>query len=177
MKDLNKLFNECKDELKKINIPFSNDIDLDVMTSKRSWGTCILHRLDNNFTIKINIKLLDDNVPDIPAKNTIIHELLHTCPNCMKHTGEWKEYANKVNCYYSQYNIKRTNSSEEYEVKIKPVTYNYLFKCDKCGKEIGYQRNSSKFVQYYWRYTHSVDGGHFIKIDNGKLNLNVANKI
>lgn len=45
-------------------------------------------------------------------KNTIIHELLHTCKGCMKHTGEWKQLAEKVNRYYG-YNIKRCDSADE----------------------------------------------------------------
>ena len=50
-------------------------------------------------------------------KNTIIHELLHTCVGCMNHKAKWKFYADKVNRAYGYDDIKRTSTADEKGVK------------------------------------------------------------
>lgn len=50
----------------------------------KRWGQCTCLG-GNNYAISINVILLRDDTNIDGLKNTIIHELLHTCPNCMKH--------------------------------------------------------------------------------------------
>lgn len=92
-------------ELENIGIKCGNVIKIDVNTrSKKCWGQC--RKIGNNYIIEVNQILLREDTDIDGLKNTIIHELLHTCKGCMKHTGEWKQLAEKVNRYYG-YNIKR----------------------------------------------------------------------
>lgn len=164
MKDLIKLANECMTELDAIGIQYGKINNWSVNTRAKSrWGYCKC--VPGGFEIQISNRLLADNVPDIHTKNTIMHELLHTVPGGLSHTGKWKILANKVNAKYG-YNIKRTTSEEEKglesrEVKERPVKHQY--RCKGCGQTIERTRES-KFTKYYDKYTCGACHGRFEKI-------------
>ena len=153
MKDLQKLADECQADLISIDIPYGR-VKLWVINyrSKARWGLC-KKRPDGYFEIEIAEALLQDGVSDIAAKNTIIHELLHTCPGCLKHTGRWKMYADKVNRLLPQYHIKRITSTEEkgVEDRRKTPVYRYILRCAACGKEIKRQKKTAvvEHPEYY----------------------------
>lgn len=106
MRDVNVIAIECMRELENIGIKCGNVIKIDINTrAKKRWGQC--RKIGNNYIIEVNQILLREDTDIDGLKNTIIHELLHTCKGCMKHTGEWKQLAEKVNRYYG-YNIKRS---------------------------------------------------------------------
>lgn len=145
MKDLQELATQCQAELASIGIPFRRVKIWSInCRAKTRWGRC--RRLpDGTYEIEIAKALLQDDVDDIAVKNTIVHELLHSCPGCFKHTGRWKQYANRVNRYLPHYNIKRTTSAEEKGVAVRrnePV-YRYILKCCDCGNEIRRQKKSA----------------------------------
>lgn len=113
MRDVNVIAIECMRELENIGIKCGNVIKIDINTrAKKRWGQC--RKIGNNYIIEVNQILLREDTDIDGLKNTIIHELLHTCKGCMKHTGEWKQLAEKVNRYYG-YNIKRCDSADEKE--------------------------------------------------------------
>ena len=112
MHDLNRTIKECMAELDRLNIPYAKNIRFTVnRRAKLRLGQC--RRQGNSYTIEISAALLDDRV-DLREglKNTLHHELLHSCYGCMKHTGRWKAYADKVNAAYG-YNIRRCATGEE----------------------------------------------------------------
>lgn len=91
----------------------------------------------------------------------------------MKHTGEWKQLAEKVNRYYG-YNIKRCDSadekgiSEEQKEKIQTERaaarkVKYIFKCTCCGQKVERCRES-KFTKYPELYRCAVCHGKFERI-------------
>lgn len=83
--------------------------------------------------------------------DTIIHELLHTCPDCMKHGDNWKRWALKVNRKYGM-DIKRCSSAEEAGLQVFTAKKaNWIVTCNKCGQEYVYQR-AGKVVQSPERY-------------------------
>ena len=84
-------------------------------------------------------------------KNTLCHELLHTCYGCMKHTGRWKAYAERVNAAYGL-NIKRAAAAGDREIpeELLPKA-NYLVRCESCGTEYGRQK-LSPLIQHPERY-------------------------
>ena len=145
MKDIRKLAAQCQSDLASIGIPYGR-VKTWVINcrAKARWGLC-KRRSDGYYEIEIAEVLLQDCVSNIAAKNTIIHELLHTCPGCLKHTGRWKQYANKVNRLLPQYNIKRTTSAEEKGVAVrrKEPVYRYILKCCNCGNEIRRQKKTA----------------------------------
>ncbi|MCR5272626.1 MAG: SprT-like domain-containing protein [Lachnospiraceae bacterium] len=153
-KDLNALVLECLSELKDQDIAPGEVSEWKV--NKRAgtrWGRCI-RNADETFTIEIAQRLLtDERISDKACKETIIHELLHTCKGCMKHTGSWKMYATQMNVAYG-YNIKRTTSGSEKGVEdheVTPLPVKHIFVCKNCGAVI-YRKRESRFTRHYRRY-------------------------
>lgn len=163
MLDLQKCYNECKAELDSIGIKYGNIISIQsVNLSPRMWGRCI--RDGDVYKIEINKILLESAESYRGLKNTIIHEMLHSCPDSMKHTGNWKNLARIVNSKLG-YSISRCSSNEELGVKIDAIEQNYKYacKCDKCGKVL-YKNRICDFVRYPSHYVHKNCGGAFIRI-------------
>ena len=139
MKDLQKLFEECKKELDYIGIEYGYIESIIINNrAKKRWGQCkITYRSscwqNRVFSINISERLLRDDITDNACKNTIMHEILHTCENCFNHGSEWKRMAELINDCYFFYNIKRTTSSEEKgineeEKKERIKIYSTLYK-------------------------------------------------
>lgn len=113
MKDLERLAARCEAELEAIGIRCGTVRSWSVNTrAKKRWGRC-RQISPGVFDIDISERLLGDEVEDTAAKETIIHELLHTVEGCLGHKGKWKLLAQMVGRAYPQYHIKRTSSCEE----------------------------------------------------------------
>ena len=159
-KRLEEVFNECIEEMNAIEIPFGRIVEITVnYRAKSRWGQCQMKRdcYGRCYRININADLLHVDAPEKGLKETIIHEILHTCPDCWCHTGEWKRLANLVNDCYG-YNVKRCNSSEEKgmdefykqyeELARKQPTWKYTIKCKSCGKIVGRKQKACKITRY-----------------------------
>ena len=158
MKNLMNYVEICKKELDAINIKYGNVTKWDVNTRAQSrWGQCKSLRNRSAFEINISSRLLADDSSDEGLKNTIIHELLHTCDGGDEHKGAWKYLANKVNNAYG-YNIKRTSSSEE--KGVEPVIKPYSVRCEKCGRIVSKSRITN-LIRHPEEYRCGVCGGEF----------------
>ena len=147
MHDLGKYIKECMAELDRLRIPYAKNIRFTVnRRAKLRLGQC--RRQGDNYTIEISAALLDDRV----------HELLHSCYGCMKHTGRWKAYADRVNAAYG-YNIRRCATGEEQPLPqdLMPKA-KYLIRCSGCGAEYPRQKMSA-VVQHPERYRCGKCGG------------------
>lgn len=118
MKDLWEIKQECERELDKIGIKYGMVTGIKINNRlKACWGRIKKHKLENgNYTYQIEIckDLVHPTTPIISLKETIIHELLHSCEGGWDgHRGEWKVLANKVNKAYPQYNIVTGQTIEE----------------------------------------------------------------
>lgn len=87
MRDLQKIYKECVQECKDAGIPIRDDkvLSISVGTEEEminDYGLCYVNEQDLTFEMYVNSLLLDENCPIIELKNTIIHELIHTCPRC-----------------------------------------------------------------------------------------------
>ncbi len=154
MKDLQNLTDECIKEIVALGIKPGAISDVLINSrAKTRWGQCKA-KSDGTFEIQISERLLkDDRVSDDSCKETIIHEILHTCEGCMKHTGKWKIFAERTNAAYG-YNIKRTTSSSEKGIEehiSSGIMPKYMFTCRNCGIVI-YRKRESKFTRNYRRY-------------------------
>ena len=128
---LQKLFVECLNELKSIdiNLEKENVGEIDISFSKRKtkrYGCCkqeepdkstayrnrrIIHyRKYNKHHIEISKWLMDLN--DEIIKNTIIHEIIHCLPDCNNHGKEFKKYCRLINEKLG-YNISRLGNKKE----------------------------------------------------------------
>ncbi len=154
MKNLERLKQECIVEITALGIELGNIKEWTINTRARSrWGQCKKER-DGSYSIQISERLLaDDRISEKACKETIIHELLHTCKDSMKHTGRWKIHAEMMNRKYG-YNIKRTTTGNEKGVenyKPKRMSVKYVLTCGGCGATV-YRKRKSKFTRYYKNY-------------------------
>ena len=150
MKNLSELVKECKRDLDLLGIKYSKNISWSVNTrAKCRWGLCKKIGI-NAYEISVASSLLKDEIDEQMAKDTIVHELLHTVSGCMGHKGKWKLLADYVNRNLPQYNIKRATNFEEkgFVLESKPTEYRYLLRCKNCGAEIGRQRESKAVINY-----------------------------
>jgi len=148
MKDLYTIANECLQELDNIGIEYGTIKEFRINKRAKSfYGQCI--KKPEGFIIEIITDMLADDVPDIELKDTIIHEILHTCENCFNHGKPWKNVADKVNKAYG-YNISRL-ANFEIKTETKPKVIKYRLHCVGCGQT--YERTKkSRFTenpQYY----------------------------
>lgn len=170
MRDLEKCVRECMQELSSIGITCGNITRLEVNSRAiRRWGQCTTIVYDKQwekrqYEISISVVLLDERNPESALKDTVIHELLHSCKNCNGHKGEWKRLAEKVNRELG-YNIKRCTSPEEKGIKFNtlPKTKGgaapkYFVECSHCG--LVYSRTKkTKVIQHPENYRCGRCGG------------------
>lgn len=161
MRDLNAVAKECMKMLDDIGIKYGKVVEFKVNTrAHKRWGQC--KYITGGYSININKIFLDEKNDINGLKNTIIHELLHTCKGCMNHGPEWKRLASKVNNAYG-INIKRCSSANEKGINkcTKPmrkiIKYKYEVQCKECGHI--YKRTKMSNVvqypeQYYCGYCH-----------------------
>lgn len=165
MKDLKKLAAECERDLRSIGIsPGCVDHWTVNTRAKRRWGLCRTSK-PGHFDISISERLLQDDVDDQAAKDTIMHELLHTVKDCYGHTGLWKELAEQVNRVLPQYTVKRASSEAEKGVETteRAQTVQYTVRCTKCGKE--YNRvKASKLILHPEKYRCGLCGSRLTRV-------------
>lgn len=171
---LQKLYKQCINELKLINLDFMDeekfgkiDIKFARKNAKR-YGCCkqenpdkstiyrknrkIYYRKFNKHIIEISQWLMELNEDII--KNTIIHELIHCIPDCNNHGSEFKYYAKLVNEKLG-YNITRLGDKQkDYEKSnliFKPEERKIKYKiiCKKCGQIYYRQRIDKKITRKY----------------------------
>ena len=152
MRDLKKYAIECMEMLDSLGIVYGNVKEFTVNTrSLRRWGQCC--KRPNGYYININADLLKEENSETGLKETILHELLHSCPDCYGHGERWQYYARKVNKAYG-YNIKRTNSAEEKGVVerriAKPSETKYQIQCPACKHIWNYQRKCNVVTHPEW---------------------------
>ncbi|MBO4458866.1 MAG: hypothetical protein J5802_14265 [Butyrivibrio sp.] len=154
MKDFERLRRDCMREVEAAGICISDRITFEINRRARTrWGLCKKNR-DGSFRIQIaEILLADERISEKSCKETIIHELLHTCEGCMRHTGRWKQNALKMNSLYG-YDIKRVTTGSEKGIedyKSSELPVKYVFKCKSCGAVI-YRKRESRFTRNYRHY-------------------------
>lgn len=157
-RELLALVEEAKYELGSIGISIGLVRSVMINAKLHScWGRC--RKGFNGYQIILSAELLRKEVSDTAVKDTIIHELLHTCPGCMKHTGNWKMLANLVNQKYPQYHIKRCTTNEEKGLPAKPrKAPNYAVACTQCNFKT-YRQNRSSVVAHPENYRCPNCGG------------------
>ena len=145
MKNLEKLVNECKNDIESLGIELGEIADISInRRAKSRYGRCRYIISENAYYIEIAEELLDDNVDDMSTKNTIAHELLHAMKGCvgMNHKGNWITCANMMNDIYG-YNIKRTTSRAEKGLKPKERRLpKYIIRCQNCDSRWCYYKRT-----------------------------------
>lgn len=115
--------------------------------AKSRFGKCskVPYR-EYDYEIEINALLLEADKKK--AMNTIVHEVLHTCKDCMNHGPRWKRYADIMNHKFD-YDISRTNSYEQLGIERPKPRYTIV--CQDCGNTfIRYKK--SKLINQIQNY-------------------------
>lgn len=155
--ELNGLLQEMRDTLQKLGIPLSQRIMPAVQVNaraRRRLGCCYYRPTENAYLIEVSASLLDR--PE-KLRETLAHELLHTCPGCRNHGEKWKAWADKVNSALG-FSVQRLAPLEEGEgAPLRQDPVKYILQCQKCGKLIR-RRRMCKVVKAPWRYRCTCGG-------------------
>lgn len=160
MNDCDALFRQVQQQAAALGIPYSPHISPKIVINTRSvnrLGCCKFKGEE----IVVEVALRVAQGPEASCRETLAHELLHTCPGCRDHGRLWKSYARRMNEAYG-YQIARTSDPERLGVERPQRPYRYRFRCQSCGAELGRYR-SSPFTQHPERYRCRC-GGKFKQI-------------
>ena len=157
--DVNALLAQVIGEAQAIGIPLSKHIFPEVRLNTRAvarFGCCI--RRGETCCIEVSARLLEAG--ELAVRETLAHEILHTCWGCRDHGPRWKSYAERMNAAYG-YRIRRTGTWEALGLPDeKPV--NHLLVCEKCGLEIP-RTKASTLVRRPERYRCRCGGKLILK--------------
>ena len=145
---INELLAEVIEQARALGIPVSEDIVPEVRLNRRAtgrFGCCI--RRAGIYTIELSERLL--KARETAVRQTLAHEVLHTCRGCANHGARWKSYAARMNEAYG-YAIARTDTCEKLGVE-DTVQARYLVVCTRCGAQFRRSRKS-KLVEHPERY-------------------------
>lgn len=176
MHDLYTISRECLAEVRAAGITpgriYAFELNYNL---SRVWGRCCYDWGMDASTIELQPFLLKDETPLEVLKNTLIHEILHTCEGCHNHGKLWKSYADKMNALYG-YHISRLANQEEITACMEAGTYKpkprraqeptrYIIECMGCGQTIKRSRESD-FVRFPSMYRCGICGGDHWKRTN-----------
>ncbi len=160
--DFDRLLLEVAAEALRAGVPISDRIRKKVKINTRAksrFGMCI--RENGVYTIELSAMLL--TAPEHSCRQTLAHELIHTCEGCNNHGPLFRAYADRMNKAYG-YAIRRTNTAEEMGVEKAGTekTVHYILQCESCQAQIKRSRYSS-VVAHPSRYR-CVCGGRLRRI-------------
>lgn len=147
--ELDGLMAEMIGTLRGLGIPVSGKIAPSVRVNSRARRRlgCCYYR-DGGYVIEVAERLLED---EDALRQTLAHELLHTCRGCRNHGETWKAYAGVVNATLGMEITRLAPAGEEDQIPLRRDTVKYILECQSCGKRIPRSR-MSKAVKQPWRY-------------------------
>lgn len=146
--ELDNALAEMAEALRKLKIPISEKIQPEIVLNtraRRRLGCC--YYKNGSYTIEVSAMLAEQ--PE-KLRQTLAHELLHTCPGCRNHGERWKAYAKTVNEALG-FSIQRLSPPEGEAAPLRHDTVKYVLECQSCGAKI-YRARLSKAVKQPWRY-------------------------
>ena len=186
--DLKNAAKECMDMLFNLGIPYTEPKSIKVNPRYKKWGACKMHTTEDiygaclhiDYHIEINPVLLDKRNGKYGLYETLLHELIHTCPNCFNHGKLWSAYARKVNKAYG-YEISRVSSARDKKCSEEVIDelnrknkakIKYVIACKKCGKIVDQRKSANAdIVKRPWAYRHKNCGGECYLKENRSNNV------
>lgn len=111
--------------------------------SRTSWASVSKRKGSSKFILRVSnvFECIPDEAEALRRlEECMIHEVIHTLPNCFNHGYYFKKWASKVNFYYSRYTIQRCTSMDDYGIERRKLEYKYKVTCLTCGKEFFYKK-------------------------------------
>lgn len=130
-------------------------------SAKYYFGQVSYNRRTKAYTLKISRPIFSsfDTVTHMKKKllNTLIHELIHTCPNCMNHGMDFKRRAWRV---YTQTGIRIERVSDQNSVEglntaaeaLKRRETKYQIYCPHCQQVVAERTKYSKVCAQLHKY-------------------------
>ena len=141
--DIQEIFLEEVDKAINAGLPIPTNLDTHIQFNKRktALGVCTKNRRSSLCKIALSIYMLD--MPERMIRETIAHELCHTCSND-SHGKQWKFYANILNNKYG-YHISRLANREDTKKFNEISGYKrnkdkYAIECPNCNRRWYYAR-------------------------------------
>ncbi|MEG1774009.1 MAG: SprT-like domain-containing protein [Oscillospiraceae bacterium] len=157
--DADALLQAVLSQARAAGIPVSGAIEPQVRINTRAttrFGRC--SGSNGRFVIELSARLLD--APEAACRQTLAHELLHTCRGCRNHQALWRSYAARMNAQFG-YSIGRVSSCEA--LGLEPAgPIRYRLRCEGCGAVLTRQRRSP-LVEHPERYRCRC-GGRLIRL-------------
>ena len=145
MINLRLLLSECIKEIQQLNIPIGTIIEIRTRKFNNKFGLCEEDD-DGCFHITIDERMVLRNIDIKDIKTTIIHEILHTCDDCIEHNEQWIAYAKKIETAYGYgYELMRIHDNDDIFHKEKPIQHKV--ECPYCHS-FGYIRNEKKWNRW-----------------------------
>lgn len=131
----------CKKICDSADIPYGNIISIkENRNFTRTWGRC--ERRKDGYIIEISDRLFKGNPEGL--RQTILHEMIHTCPRAFNHGEVFKRYARRLDDY--GYKVRRLTNAKELGLEDRDTKAKYKVVCERCGVESLYFKRS-KIVQ------------------------------
>lgn len=138
LKMLLSFYELVKADMDKLNIPYKKDVPIKInQRAKKMCGCC--RKINGNFVIEISDFLFSYSHQEI--KNTIAHELIHTCYGCFNHGKRFKYYCGKIN--KTEYNVTTTYKGNEINLALTEAKY--VVECENCNIKI-YRMKKTKLI-------------------------------
>ncbi len=155
-------------DLRQLDIPVSGKIlpRVKINTRARRRLGCCYPRPGGWFEIEVSARLLEDGDK---LRQTLAHELLHTCPGCQNHGPAWKAHAARVNAAWGMEITRLAPAGEEDALPLRQEAPKYLLGCTACGRLFPRSR-LSKAVKQPWRYRCPC-GGKLKRLPAEQINI------
>lgn len=145
--ELYPIMDEIRNNMKKLGIQCSDRItEIKFTNQRKTWGRCYRTQGWGMTTYRITLSdmLGKVGVNKNALESVMAHEILHTCPNCWQHKGEFARLAKILKKEYG-YKIEEHNYQG---LGIPEKVYNdepYVIKCSECGHIYSYNRKQKWF--------------------------------
>lgn len=139
VKMLRNIMTTCIEDMHNVGIPVQDNriTGIGIKELKGTRAACVF-TLGNdsllNFYILIHekiIKHLDDEKVIANVKNSIYHELLHTCENCQEHNDVWMKWSKICDDKLGTHTRRHLEEKLYYNPSLAPIIY----RCPDCGNE------------------------------------------
>ena len=136
---LKNLVNECSKDMQEAGIPIRNNriVGTDVKKLLGTRAACYFTLAEDGlyiFYIYIHDKIIkywNDETVWANVKNSIYHELLHTCDDCQSHNDEWMKWSKVCDDKLETHTRRHMEEKLYYNPSLTPVIY----RCPECGNE------------------------------------------
>lgn len=120
------------------------------ISKAHSYWAQIKHVKDNHYELRVSEifnEITDEEQFHNRLLSCMIHEIIHTMPDCWGHGETFKKIASSINVTYPEFNIATSTDGTVYGIQDTNAIIRYIVKCANCGTESKYQRRPK-----VWKY-------------------------